>query len=115
MRRTEAAIQEKKSHIILARATHRDDKDKIQNIEKELSRLSAADKELELAKCEIYTLKHLLVGKDSLVMRKSKELEDVKEKLEEDGGGRRMRGGGRVARGSYGNNGAVKVMKMDSG
>ncbi|XP_072013862.1 LOW QUALITY PROTEIN: uncharacterized protein [Amphiura filiformis] len=116
MQQTEANMEEKKAHLILARATHRNDKERIQTMEKELSRLPDAEKDLEMARCEVYTLKQLLVGKDKLVMRKSQELENVKEKLEDEdpgGGGRRMHRG-LAARGSF-TNGGVKVMKMDPG
>ena len=118
MQKTEAAMEEKKAHIILARATHRDDKDKIISMEKELARLPRIEQELELANSEVYTLKQLLVGKDRLVMKKSQELENAKDRLEDEddpgGGGRRVTRG-TVARGNYANNvGGVKVMRMDS-
>ena len=57
MQETAAAIdKEKKVHIILARATHRDDKDKIISMEKELARLPRIEQ--ELANSEVYTLIH---------------------------------------------------------
>ena len=119
MKKTAAAIdKEKKSHIILARATHRDDKHKIISMEKELAQLPRIEQ--ELANSEVYTLKQLLVGKNRLVMKKSQELENATERVEDKDDPEGGRSGRKVARGTvakdnFTNNvGGVKALRMDS-
>ena len=82
----EKRLEERNAVLILTRRVNGENKTKIKGLEAELAKLHATEKELDIAKCEIYTLKQLIVGKDSLVMQKSHELDTVKERLETDHG-----------------------------
>ncbi|XP_006817154.1 uncharacterized protein LOC100371263 [Saccoglossus kowalevskii] len=77
-------LQERKAQLSLARQTIKDQRNKIQSLEAEVSTIPDLEEELRMAHYEILTLKKLLIGKDSLVVQKTQELENIKDQMNGD-------------------------------
>ncbi|XP_038069405.1 uncharacterized protein LOC119738570 [Patiria miniata] len=114
-------LEERNAVLTLTRQVNRENKTKIKTLETELSKLPSVEEELEIAQCEIYTLKQLIVGKDSLVAQKSQELDSVKERLDrgmEGGAGSGNTTRGRGTRNGYPPNGVnyrvIRLQKRSS-
>ncbi|XP_070574011.1 uncharacterized protein MCAP_0864-like isoform X2 [Ptychodera flava] len=74
-------LLERRAQLSLARQTIKDQRNKIQSLEAEVSTIPQLERELQMTNYEILTLKKLIIGKDSLVVQKTQELECMKEQL----------------------------------
>ncbi|XP_053402522.1 uncharacterized protein LOC123548303 isoform X3 [Mercenaria mercenaria] len=72
-------IEEKNALLTAARKGVREYKDRLRNTEQEIAQTEVLKEELELAQCEVQSLKQLMYGKDYLVSQKTKALDLSKE------------------------------------
>ncbi|XP_077982433.1 uncharacterized protein LOC144437381 [Glandiceps talaboti] len=77
-------LQERRAQLSLARQSIKDQRNKIQSLEAEVCTIPQIEDELRMAHYEILTLKKLIIGKDSLVVQKTQELECIREHLQGD-------------------------------
>lgn len=75
-------VQDKTALLAVARKSARDYKDQIRAMEHKIEKAEKMEAELEMAQCEVHTLKKLLQGKDHLVIQKSKALDVAKDVIE---------------------------------
>nr|XP_022343753.1 uncharacterized protein LOC111136891 isoform X4 [Crassostrea virginica] len=75
-------VKDKTSLLTVARKSAREYKDQIRAIEHKVAKAEKMEAELEMAQCEVQTLKKLLQGKDQLVIQKSKALDVAKDVIE---------------------------------
>ncbi|XP_046573292.1 uncharacterized protein LOC124281313 [Haliotis rubra] len=75
-------VEEKTALMTAARKAVRDYKDKLRDADKKLDASKDLDLELQLARCEVATLKKLMSGKDSLVLQKCQALDLAKEVID---------------------------------
>ncbi|KAK7114160.1 myosin heavy chain, clone 203-like isoform X2 [Littorina saxatilis] len=74
----EKDLDERTALLTSSRKAVRDYKDRIRDMEREEAAGENQKKELELAQQEVSSLKHLIAGKDALVLRKCQALEQAK-------------------------------------
>ncbi|KAK3603789.1 hypothetical protein CHS0354_042790 [Potamilus streckersoni] len=75
-------IEEKTALLTAARKAVREYKDKLRDTDRHMTENISLREELEFARCEVATLKKLMMGKDYLVFQKSKALDVAKDVIE---------------------------------
>ncbi|XP_061196947.1 filamin A-interacting protein 1-like [Saccostrea echinata] len=75
-------VQDKTALLAVARKSAREYKDQIRAMEYKVAKTEKLESELDMAQCEVQTLKRLLQGKDHLVIQKSKALDVAKDVIE---------------------------------
>ncbi|XP_052714524.1 reticulocyte-binding protein homolog 2a-like isoform X3 [Crassostrea angulata] len=75
-------VQDKTALLAVARKSAREYKDQIRAMEHKIEKAEKMEAELEMAQCEVQTLKKLLQGKDQLVIQKSRALDVAKDVIE---------------------------------
>ncbi|XP_048751898.1 reticulocyte-binding protein homolog 2a-like isoform X3 [Ostrea edulis] len=78
----QSEVQDKTALLAVARKSAREYKDQIRAMEHKVAKAEKMETEMEMAKCEVQTLKRLLQGKDHLVIQKSKALDVAKDVIE---------------------------------